>query len=319
MNVQRWIGRRQPSWQTLDKLLKQAERQGIKALNAEEIRQLASLYRSVSADLARAKTNQVGDLMVRDLQTLTTRAYAQIYQGAQRQEWRSLLEFYAWGFPAAVQRSRGYIALATALFGGMGLVCWWFGWNDPNFIEMVVPPALVEQVRDRGELWMGSIIGVEPFAASSIMINNIKVAFAAVSGGITAGIFTTYIMLVNGVLIGTIGALVGQNNLAYPFWAFVFPHGALELPAIFLAGGAGFLLSRAILFPGQYTRPDALKVYGLQAAELVFGIVPLLVIAGIIEGFFSPSPVVPSLLKYLVGCGLFAGLVWYLSRKKPIA
>lgn len=320
MNVQRWIGRRQPSWQTLDTLLKKSEKQGLKALGADEIRQLASLYRSVSADLARAKTNQVGELIVHDLQTLTTRAYSQIYQGAQRQEWRSLLAFYSWGFPAVVQQTRGYIALATGLFVFAGAVSWWLGWHDPTFIEIVVPPTLVEQVRDRGELWMGSIVGIEPFASSSIMINNIKVSFAAVAGGITAGLFTTYIMLINGVLIGTIGALVGQNNLAFPFWAFVFPHGSLELPAIFLAGGAGFLLARALLFPGQYQRVDALKVYGMQAAQLVFGIVPMLVIAGIIEGFFSPNPNVPEIVKYAVGAGLFASLVWYLSRRnKPVA
>jgi len=316
MNIQRWIGRRQPSWQTLDELLKKSERSGLKSLKADEIRQLASLYRSVSADLARAKTNQVGDRMTSDLQSLTTRAYAQVYQGSRRQEWRSILEFYAWGFPAVVQRSWGYITLATALFVLAGLVSWWMAWQDPKLIELVAPPHIISQVRERGELWMGSIVGIEPFASTSIMINNIQVSFSAVAGGMTAGLITTYIMLLNGLMIGTIGTLVAQNNLAFPFWAFVFPHGALELPAIFLAGGAGFLLARAILFPGQYRRVDALKLYGVQAAQLVFGIVPMLVIAGIIEGFFSPNPSVPDIIKYTVGIGLFIGLISYLSRKK---
>lgn len=316
MNIQRWIGRRQPSWQTLDELLKKLEQQGLKSLNADEIRQLASLYRSVSADLARAKTNQVGDLMIRDLQSLTARAYSQVYQGTRKQEWRSVLDFYTWGFPAVVRQSSGYIALATALFTFAGLVSWWIAWHDPQFMTLVVPKNLIEQVRDRGQLWMGSIVGIEPFASSSIMINNIKVSFGAIAGGMTAGVLTTYIMLLNGIMIGTIGTLVGQNNLAYPFWAFVFPHGSLELPAIFLAGGAGFLLARAILFPGQYRRIDALKLYGLQAAHLVFGIVPMLVIAGIIEGFFSPAPGVPDFIKYIVGITLFIGLVSYLSLSK---
>lgn len=316
MNIQRWIGRRQTSWNTLDELLKKLEKRGLRSLKADEIRQLASLYRSVSADLARAKTNQVGEMIVRDLQTLTTRAYSQIYQGSRRQEWRSLLEFYGWGFPAVVQRSRSYIALATGLFVFAGLVSWWIAWHDPSFMELVVPNHLIEKVRDRGELWMGAIVGIEPFASSSIMINNIQVSFGAVAGGITAGLFTAYIMLINGILIGTIGTLVGQNNLAFPFWAFVFPHGSLELPAIFLAGGAGFLLARAILFPGKYRRVDALKFYGVQAAQLLFGVVPMLVIAGIIEGFFSPNPNVPDIIKYAVGTGLFVSLVWYLGRKR---
>ncbi|MGQ9871003.1 stage II sporulation protein M [Leptodesmis sp.] len=315
MNIQRWIGRRQPTWQALDTLLKKLEARGVKALSAEEIRQIASLYRSVSGDLARAKTNQVGERLVSDLQSLTARGYAQIYQGSRRQEWQAVLEFFQWGFPAVVQRSRGYIALATALFGLAGLVAWWLSWHDPRFISLVVPSGMIHQVRDRGELWTGSIVGIEPFASSSIMINNIQVSFGAIAGGMTGGLLTAYIMLFNGLLIGTVGALAGQNNLAVPFWAFVFPHGSLELPAIFLAGGAGFLLARALLFPGQYRRSDALKLYGTQAAQLVFGLVPMLALAGMIEGFFSPQPNIPDLVKYVTGILLFVSLVWYLGRK----
>jgi len=297
-------------------LLQKAEKQGMKTLKADEIRQLASLYRSAAADLARARTQQVGDRLTRNLQNLTARGYAQIYQGSRRQEWQALREFVLWGFPAAVQRSVGYIALATGLFILAGLVAWWFAWNDPTFMALVVPQGMIEQVRDRGELWMGRIIGIEPYASSTIMINNIKVSFGAVAGGITGGLFTTYVMILNGILIGTVGVLVGQNNLALPFWAFVFPHGSLELPAIFLAGGAGFLIARALLFPGRYRRMDALKLYGAEAAQLVFGVVPMLFLAGIIEGFFSPSPIVPDGVKYLVGAGLFVGLVFYLQRRR---
>lgn len=315
MNIQRWLARRQPSWVELDSLLKKAEKQGLKALDANEVRQLASLYRSTAADLARARTNEAGDLIVQDLQMLATRGYTQIYQGSRRQEWQAIGSFYRWGFPAVVQQSRGYIALATGLFVIASLVSWWLAWRDPTFLALVVPAHMIEQVRDRGELWVGSIVGIEPFASSNIMINNIKVSFAAVAGGMTGGLFTTFAMLFNGILIGTIGTLVGQNNLAFPFWAFVFPHGALELPAIFLAGGAGFLLARALLFPGVYRRSDALKRYGIQVAQLVYGIVPMLIIAGIIEGFFSPNPLVPDVLKYGVGIILFALLLWYLGQK----
>ncbi len=317
MNIQRWVGRRENSWKALDALLQKAERQGIKALKAVEIRQLASLYRSVSADLARARTQQVGDRLIRNLQNLASRGYTQVYQGSRRQEWQAVRQFILWGFPAVVQRSRGYIALATGLFVIAGLIAAWLAWLDPTFLALVVPQGMIEQVRDRGELWMGSIIGIEPFASSSIMINNIRVALAAMAGGITAGLFTTYIMLLNGVLIGTVAVLVGQNNLAFPFWAFVFPHGSLELPAIFLAGAAGFLLARALLFPGRYRRLDAFKLYGVEAAQLLFGIVPLLVMAGVIEGFFSPNPNVPDLVKYLVGTGLFIALIFYLRRRPP--
>jgi len=317
MNLQRWIARRETSWKQLDALLKQVEKRGLKSLRASEIQKLASLYRSVSADLARARTQGLGHLMVKNLQALTSRSYTQIYQGSRQQEWQAVWEFVLWGFPAAVRRSRYYIAFGTAILVGAGLLSFWVAWQDPAFMALVVPEELIAKVRDRQELWMGSIVGVEPFAASNIMINNIKVSFAALAGGMTAGIYTTFIMVLNGISLGAIAALVGQNNLAYPFWAFVFPHGALELPAIFFAAGAGFLIARGLLFPGKYRRIDALKVYGQQSAHLIFGIVPMLLMAGTIEGFFSPSPVVPSPLKYLAGIGLMMGLLAYLRRRKP--
>ncbi|PMB20592.1 hypothetical protein CEN40_24835 [Fischerella thermalis CCMEE 5205] len=316
MNIQRWIARREANWLRLEVLLKQAEKKGLKSLPASEIRELASLYRSVSADLARARTQQVGNILIQNLQLLTTRAYTQIYQGSRRQEWQAVLQFYSWGLPSIIQQTFPYIAFATALFLLGALVAWWYAWQDPSFMSLIVPESMIIKVRDEHELWMGSIVGIEPLASSNIMINNLSVSFGAVAGGITAGAYTAFLMLFNGLLIGAVGTLVGQNNLAYPFWAFVFPHGSIELPAIFFAGGAGFLIGKALLFPGKYRRADALKFYGSLAVQLVFGIVPMLIIAGTIEGFFSPNPRVPLPLKYLVGMGLFVFLVWYSNRKK---
>jgi uncharacterized membrane protein SpoIIM required for sporulation len=317
MHVQRWIARREPDWQTLEDLLQRVEAKGLKSLQPQEVQALAGLYRSVCADLARASTHQVGESLIYRLQRLTSRSYSQIYQGSRRQEWGALLEFYRWGFPAIVRQTLGYTLLATAIFGISGLIAWWFSWQDPTFMQLVVPEALIEKVRDRGELWMGSIVGNEPIESSGIMTNNISVCFKAIAGGMVAGLGTVAILILNGLLIGGVGALVGQNHLAYPFWAFVFPHGALELPAIFLSGGAGLLLGRALVMPGPYRRIDALKVYGQQAAQLVYGIVPLLVIAGVVEGFFSPHPWIPEPLKYLVGVLLFFGLVRYCLSPLP--
>ncbi|MEM9217737.1 MAG: stage II sporulation protein M [Cyanobacteria bacterium P01_F01_bin.150] len=329
MNIRRWIARRESSWQELEQLLARAEKKGVQSLPPQSIRRLASLYRSVSADLARAKTQQLGKVLVDDLQRLTSRGYSLIYQGSRHQDWGAIANFYRVGLPLTIQECSGYIALATILFIAGGWVGWWFAWKDPTFLSLMVPDHLIRTVRDDGELWMGSIVGVEPLASSAIAINNLTVSLNAIIGGITMympnipvitppGAFTIYLLIYNGLSIGAVSALVTQNNLAYPFWAFVFPHGSLELPAIFFAGGAGLLLARAILFPGRYSRRDALKVYGLKAAKLIYGIAPMLLIAGLIEGFFSPSPVIPSLLKYGVGISLFVLLILYCVQKVPV-
>ncbi|MDX2270369.1 MAG: stage II sporulation protein M [Cyanobacteriota bacterium] len=315
MDIQRWMARRDPQWRELDNLLKQAESQGIRSLRSPEVRQLSSLYRSVSADLARAQTHQVGQVVTRHLQDLVTRSFAQIYQGSRRQEWAAVWQFYAWGLPKVLRQTSPYWGLAVLLFGlGMGI-----GWQnsqaDPQFMALLVPEGIIEQVRDRGELWTGSIVGVEPLASSRITTNNLAVCFAAVAGGITAGLYTVFIMVLNGLLIGCIAVLVAQYQLAGSFWAFVFPHGSLELPAIFLAGGAGLLLARALLFPGWYRRLDALRLYGGLAVRLLAAVVPLLLLAGAIEGFISPQPGIPDVLKYGLGSLLFGLLISYGCRQ----
>ncbi len=329
MNIQRWMARRETSWRQLETLLTQAEKGGLKTLSAGQVRQMASLYRSVSADLARAKGQGVSQTVVKDLQRLTSRSYSQIYQGSRRQEWQALGEFCRYGFPAAVQRSWAYIAVATALFALGGLVGWWFAWRDPAFLTLVLGQKFVEEVKTSQDLWTVSIMGIEPVASSGIMINNIGVALGALIGGITMvvpqvpmitppGAFTVFVLVFNGVMIGCVGVLVAQANLAYDLWAFVFPHGALELPAIFMAGGAGLLLARGILLPGPYRRVDALKHYGLQAAQLLYGIVPMLVVAGLIEGFFSPQTWIPNGIKYAVGTALFMALVQYCRSRRSL-
>jgi uncharacterized membrane protein SpoIIM required for sporulation len=317
MNFKRWIARREPNWKTLEQLLKQAENKGFKSLKPDQIQTLASLYRSASADLARAQTHRVSETLTGSLQALTSRGYSLIYQSSRKQEWRSLLTFYRQGFPEVVRQTWVYTAIATALFVVSGLFAWWYSNHDPEFMAMIVPEHLIHKVQHDGELWMGAILGSEPAAASDIMTNNIGVCFKVMAGGISAGFFTCLLLVFNGLLIGGVAALVGQNGLAGPFWGFVLPHGSLELPAIFLSGGAGLLLARAILFPGQYKRIDALKIYGQQAAQIVYGIVPMLIIAGVIEGFLSPSPLFPDVIKYAIGTFIFILFMTYLQNRSP--
>jgi uncharacterized membrane protein SpoIIM required for sporulation len=96
-------------------------------------------------------------------------------------------------------------------------------------------------------------------------------------------------MFFNGLLIGVIGVACWLNDMSLSLWSFVAPHGVLELPAIFIAGGAGFRLAQGILFPGMLSRKDSLAKAGSEAVRLVMGVVPILIIAGSIEGFISPS------------------------------
>ncbi len=128
-----------------------------------------------------------------------------------------------------------------------------------------------------------------PFMASAIITNNVQVAFGAFALGITAGIGTVLVLVFNGLFFGAVLGLFANYHLAGWILTFVAGHGVLELTAIFIAGGAGLLVGRALVAPGDLARRDALVVHGRLAIRLVGAAACLLILAGLIEGFLSAS------------------------------
>ena len=123
--------------------------------------------------------------------------------------------------------------------------------RDATFERFLLGPQMMESIAEH-KMWTESVLTMQPAAASGIMTNNLAVCFAAYAMGITAGIGTIYMMLLNGLLIGVVGVACYEGGMSLPLWSFVAPHGVLELPLI--AGGAGLLLARGLLFPGNLPR-----------------------------------------------------------------
>lgn len=155
-----------------------------------------------------------------------------------------------------------------------------------------------------------------PVAANFIMANNITVAIEAFAGGMLLGIPAVLIEAYNGIMLGTVGTMTAQYGLAGGFWSFVVPHGVIELSVIFMAGGAGIMIGDSILRPGRLRRRDALVRAARRALQLTLGGAALLVVAGTIEGFFSPSDA-PDWSKYLVGVVTGILLYGYLLGSRP--
>jgi uncharacterized membrane protein SpoIIM required for sporulation len=164
---------------------------------------------------------------------------------------------------------------------------------------------------DRHEMWTHSIVGIKPVASSTIMTNNLGVAFTTFAAGITGGLGTIYMMIFNGLLIGVIGTACWFSGMSLQLWSFVAPHGVLELPAIFIAGGAGLRLAYGLLFPGFLSRREALARAGTESVKLLLGVVPILMIAAVIEAFVSPTGLAVA-LKFGMAAALFGLLVAYL-------
>jgi uncharacterized membrane protein SpoIIM required for sporulation len=130
-----------------------------------------------------------------------------------------------------------------------------------------------------------------PLVASSIIGNNIQVTILAFAFGLTAGLGTSLILVSNGVQIGALGGWLTAKGSGQAFWGWVMPHGGTELLAIVLAGGAGLILAKALIAPGEVRRGVALGKVAMDALVIELGVMVMLAFAGVIEGFVSPSSI----------------------------
>jgi len=269
------------------------------------------LYRQTASDLATVREDVTSNQLSFYLNQLLGRAHNLIYMG-HKQKISGIVRFYAQTFPQVFRETFRQSLLAFLIFAVTGIATWAVTIHDPSFAHRLLGPQMMETI-EKKEMWTQSIVTIKPLAASGIMTNNLSVSFATFAMGITAGIGTIWMMVTNGMLIGVIGAATWQAGMALQLWSFVAPHGVLELPAIFIAGGAGLEIARGMLFPGFLPRRESLALAGGRAARLVLGIVPMLIIAGIIEGFVSPSGIATP-LKFLLAAVLFSALTTYLAR-----
>jgi len=275
---------------------------------------MALLYRQVASDLSTLRQDRTSAALASQVNALLARAHHIIYS-SRKSNWRNLLLFLRDEYPRVFRQQIHYVFASLALLLGGALIAAAFTVADSRYGARIAGPMVMTAIA-RHEMWTHSVVSVAPQATSFIMTNNLSVSFAAFAGGLTFGAFSVYAMFWNGVLLGAIGALCAKAGMAIPLWSFVAPHGSLELPSIVIAGAAGLRLGHGMLFPGIYRWKDSVAQAGREAVRLACGFIPLLVIAGCLEGFFSPSAA-PVWLKFSVGGLLFSLLLLWLFRPLP--
>jgi uncharacterized membrane protein SpoIIM required for sporulation len=310
MNINEFVSERKGEWDKLETIDKKiGSGQGLR-ITREELWDLGRLYAAAVADLSLLKSSPLGldsnNEVITYLNSLVIRVHGTIY-GKPHFRWSSVADFVLGGFPEAFRENRVYVAVAAGILFLSGLAGFLLGLQEPGFIELLVPEGIISRV-ESGKVWFNDLYAVAPMASSSLMTHNISVTFLAFAAGITFGIGTVYLLVLNGLLLGAVGALCYQHGLSLELWAFVIPHGSVELSAVFIAGGGGLVIGHALIDPGPYVRSQFLAVRSKQAVKLVLGCVPLLVLAGLIEAFFSPSPL-PPWFKIVVGGHLFCLLM----------
>lgn len=321
-----FVRSRREAWARLQELVDKAQNQRLSSLSDDELHEMGALYRRTSADLARAQTRynstNAGQELVRSLNSLVLRAHAQVYSAPPSSTTRGLA-FFVYGFPAAFRRQWRPILLAAMFMFGPAFAAYLAVWTNPQNTSLFIDQAVVQQVEVRAKKklvtgWGGNTnyegLAASPETSSFIATNNIRVTISAVALGVTAGIGTAFVLLSNGLMLGGLAGVATNYNVDFLFWSVILPHGILELTAICIAGGAGLVIARAIYAPGDLPRRDALRIAGGEAGQLLAGVAAMLVLAGLIEGFITPTPLPPG---FKIGFALLTGvfMVAYLMAK----
>lgn len=308
----RWLERRRPHWQRLEELTDSCARRGISSLAPAEIRELALLYRQIASDLATVREDPTGEQLSFYLNRVLGRTHNLIYMGRKARA-KGIWAFFRDKYPVIFRETFPDTFLAFVIFLVACLTGLLLSMADPSFSRYFLGPQMTETIQ-RHKMWTDSIVTIKPLASSGIMTNNLTVSFSTFALGITAGIGTAWMMVVNGLLFGVVNAACWRDGMLLPLWSFVAGHGVLELPAIFIAAGAGFGIARGMLFPGTLPRRVSLVRAGARSVRLLLGVIPMLVIAGTVEGFISPSHIHPA-IKFLLAGALGTLLTLYLTKK----
>jgi uncharacterized membrane protein SpoIIM required for sporulation len=304
VSLETFIAERRQRWEELEAVLRRARRGRLRSLDAEDAQRFGILLRHASSDLALARRDYPDAAVSDYLNSLCARAHPVLYRGSPLRL-SSIPAFYATGLPRAFRAAWPYMVASLGLLA-IGFVAGWFAVDlRPDLRPSLVPASLFDQMA-RGHIQPN--VPDAPFAASFIIQNNIRVALICFAGGVLLGLPTAYVLLLNGWQLGTVAATVHIGGYDTQFWSLIVPHGVIELSVIVIAAGTGLMLGYAVLRPGDLRRGDALSIAARRAVTLAIGAATMLIVAGTLEAFVSPSSL-PQGVKLAVGA--VAGVLLY--------
>jgi uncharacterized membrane protein SpoIIM required for sporulation len=256
-------------------------------MTASEVKEMGPLYRAVISDLAQARRAYPGQKVSLYLNQLLSRSHSFICQ-EDTNDFRSLWHYIAQTIPQAFRRNGIFTLIAFLMFIIPAAVAFQMARTDPTIAETLGLQE-VREILANDDIWTDIPVNERPYTSTFIMTNNIRVALFAFGGGILFGLFSVYVLIFNGIHIGAVMGLAVHYGQGQPLLDFIFAHGVIELSIIFIAGGAGLQLGWALINPGLYSRRNALAEAARHALPLAVLAFPVLIAAGVIEGFLSPS------------------------------
>jgi len=322
IDLQRFIETERPYWQRLEAALDDMERSAVARMDIEGIVDFHYLYERVSSDLAKLATFAGERETRRYLESLVARAYGEIHETRRKGHRFRPLHWFFRTFPRTFRRHAGAFKLATAvtmvgcIFGGMIVGLDPAGRNIVMpFRQLLRPPS--ERVAMEEEKLADHLRGQKARGAAWYMTHNTKVAITTMAMGATWGVGTVLLLFYNGIMVGAVAMDYIVSGETKFLFAWLLPHGSVEIPAILLAGQAGLVLAGALIGWGNRTpvRMRLRQVSG-DIVTLIFGVAVLLTWAGIVEAFLSQyhEPIIPYSLKITFGAVQLVLLFLFLSR-----
>lgn len=290
--------------------------------------ELAARFVTLTDDLAYAQTFYPNSPTTRYLNDLTAKQHQALYKNKTEHTSR-FKQFWARELPLLVARHHTTLAWSLLLFAVFTLVGALSAAYDDSFVRVVLGDAYVNRTLENIE--KGDPMAVYKGTSETpmfllITFNNIYVSLVAYAMGATLGLGTVWALFRNGVMLGSFQYFFYQKGVLLPSLLTIWIHGTLEISAIVLAGGAGFVMARGMLFPGTYSRAAAFRQAARDGLKLAIGLVPIFMVAGFLEGFVTRHTEMPMALSLTI-IGLSASfIVWYfilypryLSSRLPVS
>jgi uncharacterized membrane protein SpoIIM required for sporulation len=316
MDYARFVRLRRPLWDAFERRLA-ASRRRLRGLGYGELEEMALRYRQVLHDYALAASRFPGTAAAGRLRSLALDGTRRL-TGEGRERRGGLLHFFLRTFPRAFQRQLGLTGLALALFLLAGLWGLALAVARPALGLAILGPQAVRGLAE-GRLWTDSLVTTVPpaWSSSGIATNNLSVALSAWSGGVLAGLVPLYVILLNGLLLGSILGVTMHYSMAGELLTFIAAHGPLEITLVLVSAAAGLSLGRALVAAGDRPRALAVRDAGREALAVLLGCLPWFVVLALVEVLVSPSPEFPVVLKASVGLALESLFLALALRQLP--
>lgn len=305
------------TWQQLENYCSKMTKGGLKKLSTTEIKDFLTLFKLTSHHLAYAKTHYENSQTIYYLNNLVSKCNGYVYTCPSFNLLAAIKSLFT-SYSQLLRQKRFYILFAFGFFLFGSLLSFVMVLANPDNASLFLPASIVENVHSMSESTSSGVDVSYPLMSSYVMTNNISVALKAFVYGITLGIGTAYILFANGLLLGGLSALYLLYGDSTYYWSLILPHGIIELTAIFIAGAAGFMVAKAFLLPGSLSRTHSLIKASKEAVSIIGGVIVLLIIAGIIEGFFTPLPISPIVKLLFAGfTALLLACYYLMDYRKP--